>query len=155
MSEIARMLDQLRRSFEGDAWHGPALLKVLTGVDSEKAMARPIPAAHNIWEITLHIAAWERAILRRLNGDPAELSDEEDWPAIASANEEAWSNTIEDLKRGHEELRDAVASLDESQLDKPIGGLEGMSTAYVSVHGAIQHDLYHAGQIAVLKKALV
>ena len=149
MSEIVRISDQLRRAFEGEAWHGPAVREVLAGVTAGQAARRPIPSAHTIWEIVLHIAAWETIVRRRLTGEKVDAAPEMDWPPVRETDEAAWSRALAQLERGHGELRDAVARFDPARLDeKPAGG----STAYTLMHGAIQHDLYHAGQIAVLKK---
>jgi len=71
MTEIERISDQFRRAFDGNAWHGPSVMALLEGVTAAQAAARPIPSAHSIWQLVSHIAAWERACLRRLNGDPA------------------------------------------------------------------------------------
>lgn len=150
-SEVERIQDQLRRAFGGGAWHGPSVLELLEDVDATKALAQPIAGAHSIWELTLHIAAWEKAAARRLNGDRAQLPDEEDWPAITTMTEAAWQQTIVALHEGHQALLDAIGHLEDKRLDEPI--IEGMSSTYVTLHGAIQHDLYHAGQIAILKKA--
>jgi uncharacterized damage-inducible protein DinB len=150
-SEVERIQGELRRAFEGEAWHGPAVLELLRDVTAEQAAARPIAGAHTIWELVLHIAAWENAGRRRLGGDRAQLSDEEDFPPINDTSEAAWRETIEALKSGHSKLYDAIAGLDESRLDEPI--LDGMRSVYITLHGVIQHDLYHAGQIALLKKA--
>jgi uncharacterized damage-inducible protein DinB len=152
MNEIERINDQLKRSFEGSAWHGPAVQEVIKDVNAKQAAARPIPGAHSIWELVLHITAWEGAGRRRLMGDRAELSDEEDWPTIADTSDEAWLQTRTALERGHQELQRQISILKESRLDQPI--LDGMSSTYITLHGVIQHNLYHAGQIAVLKKAV-
>jgi len=155
MSEVERISDQLQRAFNGEAWHGPSVLKILEGVTAQQAAAHPIPGAHSIWELTLHIAAWENACRRRLEGDPAQLSDEEDWPTIEDTGEEAWHATQQHLRDNHQALLDAIAALDESNLDRPIieNAETPFSSVYVTLHGAVQHDLYHAGQIAILKKA--
>jgi uncharacterized damage-inducible protein DinB len=152
VKEAARIADQLKRSFDGDAWHGPAVKQLLEGVSANDALARPIPGAHNIWELTVHIGAWENAGLRRLNGDRAELTDEEDWAAVNEKSEEAWNQIKSKLETEHTKLVQAIEGLDESRLDEPI--LEGMRSVYITLHGVIQHNLYHAGQIAILKKAL-
>ena len=149
-TEVGRIADQLKRAFEGDAWHGPSVLELLADVNAEKAAARPIANAHNIWELVLHVAAWTMAVRRRLEGDRAELSEEENWPLVNNASEAAWQQTIEGLKKSHRELHDVIAHLEEASLDKPI--VHGMSSVYVTLHGVIQHHLYHAGQIAVLRK---
>jgi len=155
MTEVLRIREQFQRAFNGEAWHGPSVLKILDGVTAQQAAAHPIPGAHSIWELTLHIAAWENACRRRLEGDPAQLSDEEDWPTIEDTGEEAWHATQQHLRDNHQALLDAIAALDESNLDRPIieNAETPFSSVYVTLHGAVQHDLYHAGQIAILKKA--
>ena len=157
VSEVDRIRDQFRRAFEGEAWHGPAVLALLDGVTAEQAAARPIPGAHSIWELTLHIAAWERACLRRLNGDPAQLTDAEDWEPVNDTSEAAWESTKQQLIDNHRELLEAIASVDDARLNEPIMTHPEIpfSSVYVTLHGGVQHDLYHAGQIAMLKKALV
>jgi len=154
MTEIERILDQLKRAYEGNAWHGPSVREALEGVTAEQAHTRPLQNAHTIWELAHHIAVWENAVRRRLEGDRAQiaLASSEDWPPISDQSEAAWEQSKAALDRGHRELRDAIARVPESRLDEPI--LEGMSTVYVTLHGIIQHNLYHAGQISMLKKAL-
>ena len=154
MTEIERILDQLKRAYEGEAWHGPSVRESLAGITAAQAHARPLANAHSIWELTHHIAVWEDAGRRRLQGDRAaiEISSPEDWPPADDTSEAAWERSKAALDRGHEALREAVSRIPEERLDEPV--LEGMSSVYVTVHGVIQHDLYHAGQIAILKKAL-
>lgn len=154
--EVDRIGDQFRRAFDGEAWHGPSVLALLTGVTALQAAAHPIPGAHSIWELTMHIEAWERACLRRLNADPAQLTDEEDWRPINDTSEAAWENTKQQLIDTHRELLDAITKLDESRLNEQIitNANTPYSSVYVTLHGGVQHDLYHAGQIAILKKAL-
>jgi len=151
MTEVERIADQLQRAFDGDAWHGPSLIALLEDVTASQAAARTVSNAHSIWELVSHIAAWERAGLRRLGGDRAELSDDENFPSTVHASEQAWVQTKEALKSGHDELHQAVIALDDSRLEQPI--VPGLSTIYVTLHGIVQHTLYHAGQIAILKKA--
>jgi uncharacterized damage-inducible protein DinB len=150
MTEIDRIIDQLDRAFGGEAWHGPAISEILEGITAQQAAAYPLAGGHSIWELTLHIAAWTRAVRRRLNGEPAELTDAENFPAVADSGEQAWSEARKSIKLAHEELRSVILRLDDSRLDQPI--VEGMSSIYVTLHGVIQHSLYHAGQIAILKK---
>jgi uncharacterized damage-inducible protein DinB len=154
MTEIERILDQLKRAYEGNAWHGPAVREVLAGVTAEQAQARPLGNAHSIWELVHHIAVWESVGRRRLEGDRAQIdiSSPEDWPPAGDTSEAAWEQAKASLDRGHKALREAIVRVPESRLDEPI--FDGMSTVYVTLHGVIQHDLYHAGQIAMLKKAL-
>ena len=153
-NEVERILDQLKRAYEGGAWHGPSVREALQEVTAAQAQARPLPNAHNILELMHHIAVWENVGRRRLEGDPAEIeiSSLEDWPPPEDNSEAAWEQAKAALDRGHQALREAIARVPESRLDQPI--LPGKSTVYVTLHGVIQHDLYHAGQITILKKAV-
>lgn len=151
MTEVERIHDQLERAFEGDAWHGPALLEVLDGVSAEQAQARPLSGAHNIWELVMHIAVWEDVVRRRLDGDDTPATADLDWHVKHGSGETAWRETLDRLKHGHQELRKAVSSLTDSRLEEETPG--GVSI-YRLMHGVVQHDLYHVGQIALLKKAL-
>ena len=155
MTEIERILDQLKRAYEGNAWHGPSVREALEGVTAEQAHTRTLQNAHTIWELAQHIAVWEDAVRRRLEGDRAQiaLASLEDWPPVGEQREATWERAKAALDRGHRELCDAIARVPESTLDEPI--LEGMSSVYVTLHGIIQHDLYHAGQISMLKKAVI
>jgi len=151
MTETERIADQLKRAFVGGAWHGPAVFEILEGVTAQQAMAHLLAGGHSIWELVLHIAAWSRAASRRLRGDRAELTDAENFPSVKDSDEQAWKLSTESLMRAYDELREGVLLLDDTRLDQPI--IDGMSSTYVTLHGVIQHSLYHAGQIAILKKS--
>ena len=151
--EIARIEDQLRRALEGGAWHGPAVLELLDGVTAEQARAHPIAGAHSIWELVLHLGGAYRLVLRRLRGDGAPLAPDEDWPALPPPTEEHWRNSIATLRELNEEARRAVARFAADRLDQPLVA-DPPYTAWVQFVGITQHDLYHAGQIALLKRAL-
>jgi len=152
MSEIKRIKSQLRRAYEGEAWHGPSLKELLSDVTAERAARRPLESAHSIWELVLHISAWERIVRLRLMSETAiEPTDEENFPPVRDTGEEAWKETLMQLEAGNHALRDTIAQLDESRLDDIVPGAP--YSVYFMLHGVIQHDLYHAGQIALLKKA--
>jgi len=156
MSETARIRNQFERAFNGEAWHGPSVLALLDGVTAEQAAAHPIPGAHSIWELTLHIAAWEDACRRRLQGDPAQLADDENFPPVKDSTEAAWESAKQKLSDTHQRLLAVLTTIDDSRLNDPIIDSSEIpfSTAYVTLHGGVQHTLYHAGQIAILKKAI-
>ena len=150
MKEVERIADQLRRAFEGGAWHGPSVREVLEGVSAQTASRRPIAGAHTIWEIVHHIQAWQDGVLRRLHGETVNLTPAQDWPSVNSANENAWKADLELLEKSYEDLISAVKKLEDPQLETPISGDD--YNFYFLLHGLIQHDLFHAGQIAVLKR---
>ncbi len=150
MSERDRILDQLTKAFEGEAWHGPSVLEVLAGVTYQRALKKPIPGAHSIWELVLHITTWEDVVRRRLLGESPDITSKENWPPVKDKTKAAWERALSALRAGHMKLRETAAGVRDEQLDaSPTGKY---STRYQLLHGVIQHDLYHAGQIAVLKK---
>jgi uncharacterized damage-inducible protein DinB len=150
-SEGARIADQLRRAFDGSAWHGPALLELLSNVDAETAAARPVPQAHSIWDLVLHIAVWDDAGLRRLSGEKWQPTGLANFPQVPKPTEAAWHKAIAATKRTHERLVRTVAALPDSRLAERCPGKR--YDFYHLLHGIAQHELYHAGQIAILKKA--
>src|SRR5579859_5331075 len=153
MSESTRIADQLRRAFYGGAWHGDALFEILKGVTAEQAAARPIANAHSIWELVLHIAAWDGAVRRRMTGVAVKLSAKKNFPPLVDTSEAAWARTLEHVRRVHDELVDAVEKFPQKSLSKQVPGKKGAHyNFYYMLHGVVQHELYHAGQIALLKK---
>lgn len=153
MSESTRIADQLRRAFEGEAWHGDSLLKILRGVTAAQAAARPLKNAHSIWELVLHIAAWDGAVRQHMTGVAVRLSATKNFPAVRDTSEAAWHDTLEYARRTHQELIEAVKKFPAASLAKQVPGKRGAHyTFYYLLHGVVQHELYHAGQIALLKK---
>ncbi len=151
-SETERLADQLERAYRGGAWHGPALAETLLGVDAATAAARPVPDAHSIWEIVLHAAAWTDIARRRMAGETADrVPDEEDWPPVDQASEEAWEKARDVLERAHRRLHADLLELPDDCLEDCVVGSD--PTIRSLLLGLLQHHTYHAGQIVILKKA--
>jgi uncharacterized damage-inducible protein DinB len=151
MSEAKRIADQLRRSQQGNAWHGPAVGELLKDVDTALAQRRLLPGAHNIWELVLHITAWQAATVRAVKGDKMpQLDGLDDWPA-AGHTEQDWHNAVERLERVNEELVSSLTNFPDERLGNTVPGRE--YSFYYLLHGVAQHNLYHAGQMAMLKVA--
>jgi uncharacterized damage-inducible protein DinB len=154
MSETARLADQIRRAFNGEAWHGDSLIEILDGVDAAMAAAHPIKNAHSIWELVLHITAWDGAVLKRAGGTAVRLSDEQNFPPVKDMSAAPWRQAIEHAKRTHNELVQAVAAFPDARLPEQVPGkMESYYNFFYMFSGIVQHELYHAGQIALLKKA--
>ena len=152
MSQIAFIVDQLKLAFDGEAWHGPALMEILADVDAATATAHPISTGHSIWELVLHLAAWEQVIIIRIvEGRAVTLSDEKNFGHIEHVSEAAWRQAVETLQRNHQELIKIVSQLNESQLTDPVPGKD--YNILFMLNGAVQHAAYHGGQIALLKRA--
>jgi len=150
--EADKIADQLERAFEGDAWHGSSISEILTDIPAETAAAHPLPGVHSIWEIVLHTTVWQRTVRERLQGKPiAELPDHEDWPPVTDSSCDAWAEALRDLRTEYELLREEALQWRDRDLEETTEGQR--FTVYEMLQGVVQHGLYHAGQIAVLKKA--
>lgn len=149
-TEAALIADQLRRAFYGSAWHGPAMLELLKDVSARAASARPIANAHSIWELLLHVEAWDGAAIKRLSGKKTQLKGKQNFPVVPKPTEEAWRAAVKKATRTHDELVSTVSGLSEKRLREQCPGKK--YDFYHLLHGVAQHELYHAGQIAVLLK---
>ena len=157
MREITRIHDQLIRAFDGEAWSGPSLLATLPRLTASQAAARPVVQGHTIWEIVLHLAVWIDTVRQRLEtGRVLSLMPEQDWPAQPTEyDDERWQAALQHLRRAHQQLLSVVAEIRDEELDDEIGQEPGAGySVYVLLHGLAQHNLYHAGQISLLRKAL-
>lgn len=159
MSELLRIIDELQREHEDDPWHGSPLRAILGGITHQQAASRPIPTAHSIWELVLHITAWKDEVRRRLGGAPAREPEEGDWPDVGDPTADRWRAALDRLEAVHRQLVTAIRELPEQMLLAPTNDPRDRATGagvpyYVLLHGIVQHDVYHAGQIALLKKGL-
>jgi heme-degrading monooxygenase HmoA len=149
--EAARLADELRRIWGGDAWHGPSLTELLDGVSPAHAAARPIPGGHSIWELVLHDTAWTNVFRARLEGTATEEPHEGDFPVPAEPSAKAWEEARSGHRAAHERLAEVVAGLGPDSLEGKVPGRD--FSARFQVHSAIRHTVYHSGQIGLLKKA--
>jgi uncharacterized damage-inducible protein DinB len=146
-----RIAEQHRRAYHGEAWHGPDVFELLEGVSPAKASARPIAKAHTIWEIVLHLTSWERIVRSRLVGEPMDVSAALDWPALPSKpTKKSWDEARAALHEASEAMDVVLARMTDNQILSTRPGTTG--TYEELAHGQVQHALYHAGQIALLKK---
>ena len=150
MTQGEILSDDLRRSVRGGAWHGPALRDLLEGISAEEAKQHPIPNAHSIWELVLHIASWARIALRRIDGGQPAPFDGEDFPEARDFTEQHWDETRDAMFDSYEQLSSVVARMSDEELEKLAPKSERSIGAMVS--GVSQHAAYHGGQIALLKK---
>jgi uncharacterized damage-inducible protein DinB len=152
VSEIKRIIDQMDRAMNGEAWHGPHLEELLKNVSAQRASAHPVQGAHSIWELVNHIAAWNSVLATRAAGQAVAVTPEQDWPPVTDTSAESWKRALGQMREARARLRGVVEKLNDAQLEGIVPGKD--HSVYVMLHGGVQHDLYHAGQIAVLKKAL-
>src|SRR5207244_2995458 len=151
--QIEVLLDAIDLAFDHRAWHGPNLRGSIRGVTSREAAWRPGRSRHNIWELVVHAAYWKYAARRRLTGDargsfPMKGSNWFERPQTAT--DISWRSDIELLDEMHRAFRDTVARLSPESLHRKAG--RSKDTNFSLITGVAAHDLYHAGQIQLLKR---
>ena len=152
MNEVERIGNLLEQTYNGKAWHGSSLRTLLADVTADEAAARPLPGAHTIWQEVLHIIAWREVACGLLEGRTAgELAEEKNWPAVGDGGESAWRQTLDRLEESQHRLRALLRAFPDERLNVRAPGLS--LSFYEVIHGVIHHDVYHAGQIAVLRNA--
>ena len=153
MNESERLADQIERALNGEAWHGPSWREVLEGIGRGAALQRPVPGAHSIAEIVLHATTWHEVVRRRLQGESPEVSEDQDWPKAAFATDQEWKDAVTRLFDTGRALRDTVAAFPPARLLEKRPNVD--QNWYALAIGILQHDLYHAGQVGLLRKAQV
>jgi uncharacterized damage-inducible protein DinB len=132
-------------------------VEILRDVSAAQAAARPLEYAHSIWELVLHITGWKREVTKRLSGRAATLPEDGDWPEVGEPTPSRWAETLSRLDATHRQLVNAIRALPQEKLFEATNDTRDRAAGagvlhYVLLHGLIQHDVYHAGQIAILKK---
>ena len=153
MNETQRILQQHDMVMHGNAWHGDPIWQILDGITAECAAARPLADTHSIWEIVLHMTYWDGVAAQRLAGQRAEGDEALNFPLPPEPTEANWHKTLEQFRASNQEFRAALEKLDAARVDELSAA--GKRSFYDEAHGLIQHDIYHAGQIALLKKSFV
>jgi uncharacterized damage-inducible protein DinB len=151
------VIAELRRMYAGPAWHGPCLQDALRDVTARQAAARPLPAAHSIFELTHHIGAWIGEVESRLRGNASSDPADGDWPAAITVTDERWRDTVARVETRHNSLIAFLRTLDAARLDAIVDANapspeQQRVTGYILLHGLVQHNAYHIGQIMLLRK---
>jgi uncharacterized damage-inducible protein DinB len=153
-AEKELLLGLLDEAFDKKAWHGPNLRGALRRISAEEAAWRPATDRHNIWEIMVHAAYWKYAVRRRLTGEKRgsfRLAGSNWWKRpSAGASEAAWREDVALLLAEHRALREVIAALPPKRLRQKARGSRYAN--FVLIRGIAAHDLYHAGQIQLLKR---
>ncbi|MER3524386.1 MAG: hypothetical protein C4326_10035 [Ignavibacteria bacterium] len=149
------LLHMIDEAYEKKTWHGPNLKGSLRGIDARQALWRPAPNRHNIWELTLHAAYWKYIVRRRLLREkrgsfPLEGSN---WFAVPDTpNEAQWRAHLRLLDETHRSMREEIASLPIARLSAKTPNSKNTNSAVIL--GIANHDVYHAGQIQLLKRLM-
>jgi uncharacterized damage-inducible protein DinB len=147
-NELPNLTTLLQRAFKKNAWHGPSVRESLENVTPELAQKR-IPGTHSIIELVAHMTSWRTFAVKRLQGDADfKVSDETNFPAATD-----WVATVDALEESHAQLMEALQSFPEHKLHEPVPNASAPYSFYILLHGIVHHDLYHAGQIMLIRKA--
>ena len=153
MREVDRVANLLAQTYHGDAvglaWFGPALRPLLGAVSPATATHRRLRSRHTIWELVLHLAANIDFVLARLDGTELELSANADWPPVPEPTVAAWEDALAALDARYDTLLERVGGFGDAQLAQPVVGRR--YDVYGMLHGIIHHNVYHTGQIALLR----
>ena len=155
--EQQHIADLVDRIMIGDPWHGSSVRDLLADISGADAARRPLAAGHSVWEVVLHMTGWAREVTARLGGQAAQEPDEGDWPDVGAPDEARWRAATAALFDAHRALASAIRTFDPARLHEPVLDYRSSSLGtglsfYLTLHGVIQHTVYHAGQIALLKK---
>lgn len=159
MRDVEQLADLVVRVVEGDPWHGPNVTTLLEGVSARDAAAHAVPGAHSIWELVLHMTGWAREVQARLGGAVAGEPAAGDWPAVHDTSPAAWAAAVAALVDSHRALAAALRASDDARLAMPVvdhrdpAAGTGLSQ-YLTLHGLVHHTTYHAGQIALVRRAI-
>jgi uncharacterized damage-inducible protein DinB len=153
MSDVRRLSNFISRTISGPMWHGPALAEQLADVTAFDASSKPMPNAHSIWEIVLHMASWAEIAHRRLsNVAPPDPTPEQDWPPVTTHSTAEWREAVNRLYTSYRVLAEDAAEMELEHLQRILPGRD--HSAQEMLHGIIEHGAYHSGQIAILKHAV-
>jgi hypothetical protein len=153
-TECNRIAYQLSSTLNGEAWYGDSLREILDKVTANQAQAHPMPSAHSIWELVLHIEAWAKFAVGAVQGIPIPpwpaMPKELDFPPVTEASAQAWQQSVRSLFASHLKLVEAIKGFDDERLEATVPGRT--YNFYRLFQSTTQHAVYHAGQIALLTK---
>jgi uncharacterized damage-inducible protein DinB len=154
---MINLVNELTNAYKGDAWHGNNTLQLILQANPEKVFTHPIPDAHSIAELVLHLTAWTEEVTDRITGEGAKEPVKGDWPIPAEKSEVEWSIIIDGFKSVNERLIKIVDNLMLADWTKQVKDERNLKTATIItnaqlLNGLIQHHAYHSGQIALLLK---
>ncbi len=153
MSEATTLAGMLKSVVDGPAWHGSSVMETIEAMSAEQARRKPLKGMHGVWELALHMIAWQEYAIRVVDGSrETPLEGEADWPKLPDPpTDAAWDTAKRKLEGGMRELRERVIHLDEPRMRERVPGRD--FPLKVLLHGLVHHHVYHVGQMALLTKA--
>lgn len=144
VSDIQKLKKLIERSFDQQPWYGPSVMETLKDISSKNASNR-LPASHSIIELVCHMTAWRKFVIDQLRGIPREINEAENFPPPTT-----WEDALTSLRESQTDLLRAIDSFPEDRLNEKVPLRE--YRFHFMINGIVQHDVYHIGQIALLKK---
>lgn len=152
---LKALIHQFKFVFDRSPWYGESVMTKLAGITAEEAFYKPKPEVHSIYEVVQHMLAWRIYALHILEGDleyDIEVNSHKDWSVLPQASQEAWADLVASLKSNQTHLLRKLAEADDELLTETVPRRE--FTYDHMLQGIIHHDIYHLGQIALLKKLI-
>jgi hypothetical protein len=159
MTATERLASLIQQAFDGDqspdtGWHGPSVSGLLRDLTAQEALTPGLPGTHSIWELVLHMSFWDDVCVRRLKGERLSVTtgSRGDWPDRVGTSAHDWAATLASSHGSRQSLVAAVRSLRDDDLERVVP--DWGWTYETMIHGTLHHDLYHAGQIALIRAGL-
>ncbi len=147
-TELSRIINMLQNAYDGAAWHGASIMEILEKITAKQAF-QPSEHIHRICELVQHITGWRVFAIKRLEGDAFyEVSQFDNWKTFKNPNEDTWEEIKADLAESQKNILAALEKISDDRLNDEVEGKA--YNYYTLIHGVIQHDLYHLGEIALL-----
>jgi len=150
MKETDRSIKLFEDLYNGNSWIDVNIVSVLTQINAIQASKKILPHCNSIWEITNHLISWRINVLQRVQGEITNSPENNYFSPIEDTSENAWSDTLDKLQKTQQQWIDFLKAFKEEFFDEvyPANNM----TYYEHIHGLIQHDAYHLGQIVLLAK---
>ena len=156
-TECNRIAHQLASTINGEAWYGDSLRQILADVNVKQAQAHPIANAHSIWELLYHLEAWVKFAIGAIDGTPIPpwpaMPIELDWPPVTGTSDRTWKQAVDSFFLQHSKLIEKIEAFTDVGLEATVPGRP--YNFYRLFQSTTHHAVYHAGQIALLKKMLL
>ena len=147
--KIQKLIKLLTEAYEGPAWHGPAVKEVLKDIAYDQTL-KSVGESHNIAELIYHMIAWRIFLIKKLQGkEEYDVSDEENFQTFKTISDEEWHALKQRLENSQKELIALLTAAEDDILDQKVGTRN--YNFNILINGVIQHDLYHLGQIVLIK----
>lgn len=153
MLETKHIKDALRRLYEGEVWHGPSIKEILIDITPEQAVKRLTPKSKNIAEYLIHITNWRTFALEKLTGSDTFdiiLNSEADWSVVNEITKDKWEEIQEGYEESQKEILEVLETYTDRKLENIVSGRK--YSFYTLLYGVIHHDIYHSGQMMMLKR---